>query len=481
MSDGAPLRVGTPEGRWVILAAVLGSGIVFLDGTVVNVALPAISTDLDASVRGLQWMLDGYLVTLSALLLLGGNAGDRHGRRRMFVAGLAGFSGASALCGLAPGIGFLIAARALQGVAGALLVPASLSIISSTFDPDDRGRAIGAWSGLAAIAGAVGPLLGGWLVDAASWRMIFFLNIPVAAAAAFIAVRHVPESRDDEAGPLDVTGAALVSAGIALLAYSLIEHGQGPVSVGAGLAGVAALVAFVVVERRSDHPMLPLSLFGSPQFTGANLTTVAVYGAMSAALFLVVLRLQVTLGYSALEAGASMLPFTGLMVTLSARVGALAQRIGPRPPMTVGPLLSAAGLLWFGQLGPNDDYAVAVLPAVLLFGLGMTVTVAPLTAAVLGAVDRRRAGVASAVNNVAARLAGLLGIAIIPAVARVDTGGGVARSLDTGYPTALRISAAICAAGAAIAWLFVRDSARVRPITHPAPTHGCHDPCVEAA
>jgi EmrB/QacA subfamily drug resistance transporter len=476
VSDEAGLRVATPQGHWVIVAAVLGSGVVFLDGTVVNVALPAISADLGASVRGLQWMLDSYLVTLSALLLLGGSAGDRYGRRRVFVSGLAGFAATSVVCGLAPSTGTLIAARGLQGVAGALLVPASLSIISSSFDPEDRGRAIGAWSGLAAVAGAVGPLLGGWLVDAGSWRLIFFLNVPLAAAAGLIALRHVPETRDDEAGPLDLTGAALVSTGIALVAFALIER-----SGVAGLAGVVALIAFVAVERRSTHPMLPLSLFESGQFSGANLTTVAVYGAMSAAMFLIVLRLQVTLGYAALEAGASLLPFTVIMVSLSARIGALAQRIGARIPMTIGPLLSAAGLLLFARVGAGDRYVATVLPAVTLFGLGMTVTVSPLTAAVLGAVDRRRAGVASAVNNVAARLAGLLGIAVIPAVAGIDSSAGVGRSLDTGYPAALRISAAVCAAGAVIAWLVVRDSARVRPITHPAQSHGCHDPCVEAA
>jgi EmrB/QacA subfamily drug resistance transporter len=476
MADGVAIRYGTAQGRWVIIAAVLGTGVVFLDGTVVNVALPALSRDLHASVRGLQWILDSYLVTLSALLLLGGSAGDRYGRRSMFVAGLAGFVVASVLCGVAPGVGFLIAARALQGVAGALLVPASLSIISSVFDTDDRGRAIGAWSGLAAVAGAVGPLVGGWLVDAASWRLIFFLNVPVAAGAAAIAFRHVPETRDDDAGPLDVTGATLVSAGIALVAYGLIEH-----SGAAGVAGVAALAAFLAIERRSDHPMLPLSLFAARQFSGANLSTVAVYGAMSAAMLLITLRLQVTLGYSALNAGASLLPFTALMMALSARIGGLAQRIGPRLPMTVGPFLSAGGMLLLSRIAPGDGYVTDVLPAVALFGLGMTVTVSPLTAAVLGAVDRRRAGVASAVNNVAARLAGLLGIAIIPVVAGIDSGAGVARSLDTGYPTALRISAGICAAGGAIAWFFVRAAAPVRPVTHPHPLHACHDACVEAA
>jgi EmrB/QacA subfamily drug resistance transporter len=476
MPDG--IRFGTAQGRWVIVAAVLGSGVVFLDGTVVNVALPAISEDLGASVRGLQWMLDGYLVTLSALLLLGGSAGDRYGRRRVFVVGLAGFVAASVLCGLAPGIEFLVVARALQGVAGALLVPASLSIISAGFEPSDRGRAIGAWSGLAAVAGAAGPLLGGWLVDAGSWRLIFFLNVPLAGAAAAIALRHVPETRDDDAGPLDLTGATLVSAGIALVAYALIEHGRGPVSVAAGLAGAAALAAFVAVEGRRDHPMLPLSLFRSPQFTGANLTTFAVYGALSAALFLVVLRLQVTLGYSALEAGTSLLPFTALMVALSARVGALAQRIGPRIPMTVGPLLAAGGLVLFSRVGPGDDYAAAVLPAATLFGLGMTITVAPLTSAVLAAVDSRHAGVASGVNNAASRLAGLLGIAIVPAVAGIGSGADLARSLDHGYPAALRLSAAVCAAGGVIAWLFVREAAPIRAVTHPDPLHACHDESV---
>ena len=474
-----PIRLGTPEGRSVIVASVLGSGVVFLDGTVVNVALPAISTELDASVRGLQWMLDGYLVTLSALLLLGGSTADRYGRRRVFVAGLAGFVGASVLCGVAPGIGFLVAARALQGVAGALLVPASLSIISATFASTDRGRAIGAWSGLAAVAGAAGPLLGGWLVDTGSWRLIFFLNVPVAAAAAWIALRHVPETRDDEAGPLDLPGAALVSAGIALVAYALIEHGRGPASVAAGGAGLVALAGFVAVERRSTHPMLPLALFRSRQFTGANLTTFAVYGALGAALFLVVLRLQVTLGYSALDSGMALLPFTGLMLLLSARIGALAQRIGPRPPMTIGPLLSAAGLVLFSRIAPGDGYAEDVLPAAMLFGLGMTVTVAPLTSAVLGAVDSRRAGVASGVNNAVARLAGLLGIAVVPAVAGIGSGGDVARSLAHGYPAALRLSAAVCAAGGVIAGLLVRDAAPVRPVTHPDALHACHDEAVQ--
>ncbi|HVW35607.1 MAG TPA: MFS transporter [Acidimicrobiia bacterium] len=477
MGDGETgIRYGTPEGRWVIGAAVLGSGVVFLDGTVVNVALPAISRNLDASLQGLQWILDGYLVTLSSLLLLGGSAGDRYGRRRVFSAGLAGFVGASVLCGLAPDTGFLVAARALQGVAGALLVPASLSIISSCFAASDRGRAIGAWSGLAAIAGAAGPLLGGWLIDTASWRLIFFLNVPLGAAAIAIATRHVPESRDADAGPPDVPGAGLVSAGTALVAYALIEHGHGAGPVAAGIAGLATLAVCVAVEARRRHPMLPLALFRSPQFTGANLTTFAVYGAMGAALFLVVLRLQVSLGYSALEAGLSLLPFTLLMLTLSARVGAAAQRIGPRLPMTAGPLVTGAGLGLLARIGPGDGYGATVLPAVLVFGLGMTVTVAPLTAAVLAAVETRRAGVASGVNNAVARLAGLLGIAVIPALAGIGSasgGGDMGVSLSHGYGPALRISAAACAAGGIVAGLMVRRAAPVPPVTHPSPVQAC--------
>jgi Na+/melibiose symporter-like transporter len=297
-----------------------------------------------------------------------------------------------------------------------------------------------------------------------------------------IALRHVPETSDADAGPLDVTGATLVSVGIALLAYALIEHGRGPASLAAGAAGAGALAAFVAVERGSRQPMLPLSLFRSRQFTGANLDTFAVYGAMGAALFLVVLRLQVTLGYSALEAGLSLLPFTVFMLLLSARVGALAQRIGPRLLMTAGPFVSAGGLLLFSRVGPGDRYVAAVLPAVVLFGLGMTTTVAPLTSAVLGAVPQRRAGIASGVNNAVARLAGLLGIAVIPALSGVGGGAvGLAGSLDAGYGAALRISAAICASGGVVSWLLVRTAAPVRPVAHPDPLHGCHDrACREA-
>lgn len=477
-AGGPSVRYRSPAGRWLLAATVLGSGIAFLDGTVVNVALPAISGDLGASVAGLQWILDAYLVTLSALLLLGGSLGDRFGRRRMFVAGLGWFTVASLLCGVAPSPGFLIAARALQGVGGALLVPGSLSLIAATFSPDDRGRAIGAWSGLAGVTSAIGPFLGGWLIDAASWRLIFLINVPLAAAAAWIAVRYVPETKASEARPLDVPGAVLVTAGLAGIAYTAIER-SGAASVAAGALGAGALVAFVAVERASSHAMLPLELFRSRQFSGANLTTFAVYAALSGALFLVVLRLQVSLGYSALEAGASLVPFTVCMLFLSPAAGQLAQRIGPRLPMAAGPVVAAGGLMLFSRISPGERYATTVLPAVVVFGLGMALTVAPLTAAVLAGVEERFAGVASGVNNAVARLAGLLAVAVLPGLAGIAADETLTTSLDHGFATAVRISAALCALGGGVAALLVRDSVPTRSVVHPGTTHACHDPCVE--
>lgn len=465
------IRYGTAQGRWVLAATVLGSGVAFLDGTVVNVALPAIGRDLDASLGGLQWTVDAYLLTLSSLLLLGGSLGDRYGRRAVFVAGLGAFVAASLLCGIAPSTAFLIAARGLQGIGGALLVPGSLAIISATFDPVDRAKAVGAWSGLAGVATALGPFLGGWLIDAASWRLVFLINIPLAAAAGWIAVRHVPETRDDDAGPLDVPGAVLVTAGLAGLSYAAIE--RAPV----GLLGVLFLVAFVAVERTGSHPMLPLSMFRSRQFTGANLTTFAVYAGLGGAMFLVVLRLQVGLGYSALEAGASLVPFTLLMLAFSPSAGALAQRIGPRLPMTVGPIVAGAGLVVLAAIDPGDGYVTAVLPGVVVFGVGMVLTVAPLTAAVLAGVDEGHTGVASGTNNAVARLAGLLAVAVLPAVAGMSSEGGLGAGLDRGYATALLVSAALCAGGGVVAGVLVTEAADVRPVPQADAFHPCNDPC----
>jgi EmrB/QacA subfamily drug resistance transporter len=457
----------------VLAATVLGSGIAFLDGTVVNVALPAIARDLDASIAGLQWILNAYLVTLCALLLLGGSLGDRFGRRTMFVAGLVGFTAASLACGLAPSLGLLVAARAVQGVGAALLVPGSLSIIAASFHDQDRGKAIGAWSGLAGVAGSIGPFLGGWLIDAVSWRLIFLINLPLAAAAIAIAVRHVPDTRSAAHAPIDVAGALLVTPALALLSYGAIQH-----SAAAAMVGGVGLIAFLVVEARSDHPMLPLSVFRSRQFSGANLTTLAVYAGLSGALFLLVLRLQASMGYSALEAGAATVPFTILMLLLSPAAGALGQRVGARLPMTIGPLTAGAGVLLLSGVGPGDRYGTGVLPGVVVFGLGMALTVAPLTAAVLAGVDEERTGVASGVNNAVARLAGLLAVAALPALAGIAADESMARSLDAGYATALRIAAAVTASGALAAAVFVRRTASATPTAHPSVYTACQDPCL---
>ena len=480
MSTETAIRYGSPQGRWVLAATVLGSGIAFLDGTVVNVALPTIAEDLDAGMSGLQWTLDAYLVTLTALLLLGGSMGDRYGRRRVFVAGLIGFTGASLLCGVAPTTGFLIFARALQGVAAAFLVPGSLAILSATFHPDDRSRAIGAWSGLAGASSAVGPFLGGWLIESVSWRLIFLLNLPLAAVAVAIAVRHVPETRDlDISGRPDIPGAVAVSVGLAGVCYALIEgaDGIGAAEVVAGVAGVIALAAFIWIEANLDDPMLPLSLFRSRQFSGANATTLAVYAALGGALFLVVLQLQTVLDYSALEAGAALLPITLLMLTLSPRTGQLAQRIGPRLPMTVGPLVVAAGLVLFARVEPGRSYGEVVLPAAIVFGLGLAITVAPLTSAVLAAVDQHHVGVGSGVNNAVARLAGLLAVALLPAIVGLDTAAG-ADEFSDGYADAMLISAVVAAAGGLIAWLTVRKARTVVSVPQPSVLQPCHDPCL---
>ena len=460
------IRFGTADARWVVAATVLGSGVAFLDGTVVNVALPAIAEDLGSGISGLQWILDGYLVTLSALLLLGGSLGDLYGRRRMYVAGLVGFTAASLLCGLAPSTGFLVAARALQGVGAALLVPGSLAIIAASFHPDDRGKAVGAWSGLAGISSAIGPFLGGWLIDSVSWRLIFLINLPLVGACLWITLRHVPESRNDELdhGP-DVGGALAVSIGLGALAYALIE--QVPP---AGVVGVVALALFVVIERRVAVPMLPLSLFRSHQFTGANLTTFAVYAGLSGATFLLVLQLQVELGYSALEAGAALLPVTVILLLLSARAGVLAQRIGPRLPMTVGPLIVAAGLALMVRVESGASYLSTVFPAAIVFGLGLALTVAPLTAAVLAAVDEHRAGIGSGVNNAVARVAGLVAVAVLPAAAGIDEG-----DVGDGFSTAMLITAAVCAAGGLIAFATIRSAAPLVPVTQADLLHPCQD------
>ncbi|GAA0529176.1 MFS transporter [Saccharopolyspora subtropica] len=466
------------SGRWVLVATILGSGVAFLDGSVVNVALPAIGRDVGGDLSVLQWVLDAYLLTLSALLLLGGALGDRYGRRRVFAVGLVVFTLASLGCGLAPTGEALIVARLLQGVGGALLVPGSLALINSAIRHDDRGEAVGRWAGLTGVSSAIGPFVGGWLVDAVSWRWVFFINVPIAAAAV-LALRHVQQSRNPRAGRVDMLGASAATVGLAGTVYALIEAptaGWSALTVTSAVVGVAALVAFPLVERRVPEPLLPLSLFRSRQFTGANLTTFVVYAALSGALFLLSLQLQQSMGYSALEAGIATLPVTIVMLLLSGRVGALAQRTGPRVPMTVGPIGCAVGLVLLTWAQPGSTYAGGVLPGVLVFGLGLSVTVAPLTSAVLASVTADNGGVASGVNNAVSRLAGLLAVAVLPVVAGLEhTAAG--QPLGPGFARAMLISAALCAAGALLSWLTIDRTKKVHTYPLPGLNHACQDPC----
>jgi EmrB/QacA subfamily drug resistance transporter len=421
---GAQLRVSSRAGRWVLLATVLGSSMVLLDSTVVNVALPTIGRHLNASLAQLQWTVNGYTLSLAGLILLGGSLGDRAGRRRVFLIGVVWFALASALCGAAPSIGVLIGARVLQGVGGALLTPGSLAIIQASFAKAERPRAVGAWSGLGGIAAAIGPVLGGWLVQAAGWRWVFLLNLPLAAAVVAVTLRHVPETRDPSShGRFDVAGAGLAALTLAGITYALIEAtgtaGTFAVVV-AAVVGVAAAVGFVEVERRRTRkpeptpPMLPLDIFSSRQFSMINVITFLVYGAFGGLLFLLVLQLQVVDRFSPIEAGGALLPVTVLMLALSARAGALAQRVGPRWLMAGGITGLAVGMFLMTRIGVHASYAADVLPAVIVYGLGLCLTVAPLTATVLASADVRHAGVASGVNNAVARAAGLVAVAALP-------------------------------------------------------------------
>jgi EmrB/QacA subfamily drug resistance transporter len=479
-APSASVRLGTPTGRWVIAAAVLGTGVAFLDSTVVNAALPAIGRDLHGNLADMQWVLTAYLLTLGSLLVLGGALGDRFGRKRLFMIGLIGFATASALCGAAPSVPVLIAARAVQGIAGALLVPGSLAIISASFHPDDRGRAIGMWSGLGSVTTAAGPFLGGWFIDSVSWRLVFFVNLPLVVVALLICARHVPETRDESAPRrVDLPGAVLLALGLAGVVYALIEgpaKGWPTTALALGVLGVAALVFWLVVENRSAHPMVPLDVFKSRQFSGANAVTFAIYAAFGATTFLLVVHLQVDLGYSALEAGAALLPATFLMFFFSARSGALAQRIGPRLQMTVGPFIVAAGIALLARVEPGHSYWTSVLPAMLVLGVGLTTTVAPLTAAVLAAVSDQHAGLGSAINNAVARIASLVAVAVLPAAAGIATSGG---SLTDGFGTAMAIAAVLCAFGGVLAFFTIRRAAPVRAVTRADVFSACEDPCVK--
>jgi EmrB/QacA subfamily drug resistance transporter len=456
------LRVSSAKGRWVLLATVLGSSVAMLDGTVVNVALPSIGRTFGASEAELQWVVNAYTLTLAGMILLGGALGDRYGRRRIFVIGLVWFALASALCAVAVNAPMLIASRALEGIGGALLTPGSLAIIQSSFAPDDRSRAVGAWSGLGGVASAIGPFLGGWLVGSVGWRWVFLINLPLVAVTVAVTVRHVPESTGEtSSGRFDAGGAVLAVLALAGITYGLTASSSGPAwqAIVAAVAGIGCAAGFVVRERRlGDSAMLPLDIFASRQFTMINVITFIVYGGMGVVFFVFVQALQVVSGFSPLDAGISLLPFTILMLLLSARAGQLASRIGPKLPLTLGLAVAACGMLLMTRIGSKASYLTDVLPAVTVFGLGMTAVVAPLTATVLASADVRHAGVASGVNNAVARAGSLLLVAAIPPLTGL-TGDAQAHParFATGFHESVVIGAALLAAGAVLALLTVRD------------------------
>ncbi|MEH1013681.1 MFS transporter [Micromonospora sp. CPCC 206060] len=477
MAESPPpsaLRIGTAAGRGTLLAAILASGMVFLDSTVVNVALPHFGAELDATVAGLQWTVNGYLLMLAAFVLLGGALGDRFGRRRIFLIGVVWFSVASMLCGLAQSVEWLIAARFLQGAGGALLTPGSLAVLQASFHPDDRGRAIGTWSGLSGVSTALGPFLGGWLIDVLSWRWIFFINLPLAVPVLLAALRWVPESRDEDVARtgrrrFDIVGALLGALGLAGVTYALIDAPQrgagSPVVLTAVLVGLVAAVFFVLVERRrGTGAMLPPVLFRSRLFSVLNVFTVLVYAALGGFSFFLAVYLQNVVGYSALLTGLATVPMTVLLLVGSPRAGALSARIGPRLPLTVGPVVAAIGLVLLHRVSPGASYWLDVLPGVTLFGIGLTLVVAPLTASVLAAVADRFAGVASGFNNAASRAGSLLAVAALPLLVGL-TGEGYAQpeALTAAYRGAMYWCAGLLLAGALLAGLLIHRPPRGHP------------------
>lgn len=455
------LTLSSSQGKWAVATTVLASSMVFLDGTVVNVALPSIGRDLDAGTAGLQWILSGYLLSLASLILLGGSLGDRLGRKRMFIVGTVWFTVASVICGFAPSTELLIAGRILQGIGGALLAPGSLAILEASFDHVDRARAIGIWSGLAGVSTAIGPPLGGWLIDAVSWRAVFFLNIPLGIAVVWTGMKHLPESRDESlVGGVDFAGAVLAVFALAGVSWALIE-GQGrgvgsPEVIGAALIGLIAAALFIRTERRATEPMLPLDMFRSRTFSAANMITFVVYGAFGGALFLLAVLLQTGLGWTPLEAGLATLPVTVLMLLFSARAGAVAQRIGPRLPLALGPAVIAASLLSMRGIDPGSDYLTGVLPSVALLGVGLVIVVAPVTATTLAAAPDERAGIASAVSNAVSRTGQLFAIALLPVIGGL-TGDEYSdpAAITDAFHIGVLFAAGLCLVGSAIAWVMI--------------------------
>lgn len=423
--------------RWVLAASILGSGMAFIDSNVVTVSLPVVQKQLGATVSTVQWVVESYALFLSSLVLVGGVLADRFGRKKIFLLGVAVFAAASLACGLAPGAVALVAARGVQGIGAALLVPSSLALLGAAFPPKDRGKAVGTWSALTSLSAAVGPALGGWLVQAISWRAVFLINLPIAAALLWITIRHVPESRNPQAGRLDLAGAAFATFGLGALVYGLIEAPTAgwaaPRTWGSVAAGLVALAAFVVVELRARHPMVPMAFFRNRTFAAANLLTLFLYAALAAWFFFFPFVLIQARGYSPAASGAALLPLVVFMSGGSRAAGALADRVGPRLPLTAGPLLAAAGFALFAVLPPDGSYSVSILPALLVLGIGITVAVAPLTATILNCVDEDDQGMASGVNNAVARVAGLLAIAMFGIAAASAFQRELDRRLDAAH------------------------------------------------
>ncbi|MGO1051140.1 DHA2 family efflux MFS transporter permease subunit [Crossiella sp. CA198] len=440
------------QARAVLATTILGSGMAMLDGTIVNVALPAIGREFGASVSGLQWILDGYLLALAALILIAGALGDRYGRRRVFLIGVVWFGLASLLCGVAVNTELLVLARVLQGVGGALLTPGSLAILQASFPRELRARAIGAWSGLGGLAAVFGPLLGGLLVQAGSWRLAFLINLPLAAACVWLAIKYVPETSSGEHERVDFLGSAMGALGLAGITAALVEGPSrglaDPLVLGCLIIGLTGMTIFVLLQVRGRHPLVPPAMFANRTFVLANGLTFLVYAALGGVMMLLVLQLQVSLGYSPTAAGLAGLPISLIMLLFSARSGRLAQRLGPRLQLIIGPLLVAAGILLLRLVVPGASYVFGVLPGVLLFGAGLALAVAPVTATVLAAAPDAHAGAASGVNNAVARTGGLLAVAVLPALAGLH-GAEYAdpAALTAGWQIALLVCAGLCAAG----------------------------------
>jgi EmrB/QacA subfamily drug resistance transporter len=481
---GDLLRYGSARGRWVVTAMILGSSVAGIDSTVVAVALPAIGRNLDASFQALQWTVMGYTLTLASLILLAGSLSDRWGRRRVFLIGLGWFTLASVLCAAAPSIGLLIAARAVQGIGGALMTPASLAIIEATFAPGDRTRAIGTWAGFSGVSAAIAPFVGGWLLEAGSWRLIFLINVPVAAVTAWTTARHVPESRDTSlSGRADWPGALAGVAALAAITYAIIvlpaAGAASPQFTASVTVAVVSAVAFAVIERRASQPMLPLAIFAPAQFRAANAVTFIVNGALGGFAFVFIPALEIVAGYSPVLAGSALVPVTAVTLLLSGTSGRLAQRIGPRPQIVAGCLLCAIASVLAVRIGPGADYWTAVFPLAALFGLGLASLLPPLTASAMNSAPDAQAGLASGVNNAVARVAGLLWIAALPPITGLT---GAVYTDPARFRASFGDISWICAAafsgGAVVAAAFITRSGgagRVRPavIQTPVPHLAC--------